>query len=256
MPIRIKTIMTTAVVWVDSRRRASGPSDSDFEVGLRETIHMSNARLRVDKVTFTDSFLTTDAGSNLYFSSGSGGISHVSIPEGAYTGTSLAAAIQTATGRTTTYAALTNGITHTLAAASQPWLSDSALEAYSSGFPSGASADDAKSLNAVLGDGTNSSTQVVWSFVRMSPYNYVFLRSSRLRCVDHHGPRGTHDILCSIPLTGGPGTQVEASSPDALYYDLQGELSIRSFDLRLTDYLGRAVNLRGRPLALQITFDS
>ena len=61
---KIKT-MTTAAVWVDSRRRASGASDSDFEVGLRETIHMSNARLRVDKVTFTDSFLTTDAGSNL-----------------------------------------------------------------------------------------------------------------------------------------------------------------------------------------------
>ena len=255
MHMRVKTTMTTAVVWVDSRRRASGASDSDFEVGLRETIHMSNARLRVDKVTFTDSFLTTDAGSNLYFSNGSGGLSHVSIPEGAYTGTSLAAAIQTATGRTTIYAALTNSITHTLAAANQPWLSDSALES-SSGFPTGASADDPKSLNAVLGDGANSSTQVVWSFVRMSPFNYVFLRSSRLRCVDHHGPRGTHDILCSIPLTGGPGTQVEASSPDGLYYDLQGELSIRSFDLRLTDYLGRTVNLRGRPLALQITFDN
>jgi len=49
---------------------------------------------------------------------------------------------------------------------------------------------------------------------------------------------------------------VEASSPDGLYYDLQGELSIRSFDLRLTDYLSRAVNLRGRPLALQLTFDN
>jgi hypothetical protein len=254
--MRIKTHMTTAVVWVDSRRRSSGTSDSDFEVGLRETIHMHNARLRVDKVTFTDSFLTTDAGSHLYFSNGSGGMSHVSVPEGAYTGASLAAAIQTATGRSTTYTALTNTLTHTLAAADQPWLSDTALEAYSSGYPIEASADDPKSLNAVLGDGINSSTVVVWSFVRMSPYSYVFLRSSRLRCVDHHGPRGTHDILCSIPLTGGPGTQIEASSPDGMYYDLQGELSIRSFDLRLTDYLGRAVNLRGRPLALQITFDN
>ena len=57
---------------------------------------MSNARLRVDKVTFTDSFLTTDAGRNLYFSDGSGGLTHVSVPEGAYTGTSLAAAIEAA----------------------------------------------------------------------------------------------------------------------------------------------------------------
>jgi hypothetical protein len=56
-------------------------------------------------------------------------------------------------------------------------------------------------------------------------------------------------------LSGGPGEQVVASSPDGMYYDLQGELSIRSFDIRLTDYLDRPVNLRGRPLALQLTFD-
>ncbi len=73
--------------------------------------------------------------------------------------------------------------------------------------------------------------------------------------MDHHGPRGTHDILVSIPLTGGPGHQVEASTADGLYHDLQGQLSIRSFDIRLTDYLGRPVNLRGRPLALQLTFE-
>ena len=70
---------------------------------------------------------------------------------------------------------------------------------------------------------------------------------------DHHGPRGTHDILCSVPLTKGPGHQVVCSG-DEIYYDLQGELSVRSFDIRLTDYLGRAADLKGRPLALQITF--
>ena len=64
-----------------------------------------------------------------------------------------------------------------------------------------------------------------------------------------------HDTLCIISLAGGIGTQVESSTPDGLYYDLQGELSIRGFDLSLTDYLGRPVNLRGRPLAMQLTFD-
>ncbi len=88
MPTLIKTntSMSTAVVWVDSRRRASGASDSDFEVELREIIHMSNARLRMDKISFTDSFLTTDAGSHLYFSDGAGGIVAHPIPDGAYTG--------------------------------------------------------------------------------------------------------------------------------------------------------------------------
>ena len=100
--------------------RTSG-TDSDFEVDLRESVHLSNARLRVDKLTFTDSFLTTDAGAHLYFADGSGGISHVTIPEGAYIGATLAAAIQTATGRTTTYDIAKNSITHTIVAG-QGWL--------------------------------------------------------------------------------------------------------------------------------------
>jgi hypothetical protein len=244
----------TTVIFADSRMRTSG-TDSDFEVDLRETIHLSNARLRVDKLTFTDSFLTTDAGAHLYFSDGAGGVSHVSVPEGAYTGTTLAAAIQVATGRSTIYTPMTNSITHATITG-QGWLSDKQLEAFSAGFPAGASPQNPRSLTAVLGDGENGATQVVWHFVRMAPYSYVFLKSSKLRCVDHHGPRGTHDILCVAPLTGGVGSQVETSSPDGVYYDLQGELSIRGFDLSLTDYLGRPVNLRGRPLAIQLTIDN
>ena len=80
----------TTVIFVDSRMRTIG-TDSDFEIDLRESVHLSNARLRVDKLTFTDSFLTTDAGAHLYFSNGAGGISYVTIPEGAYTGPTLAA---------------------------------------------------------------------------------------------------------------------------------------------------------------------
>ena len=155
--------MTTAVVWVDSRCRSSGASDSNFEVALRETIRMSNACLRIDKVTFTDSFLTTDAGSHLYFSDGAGGIVSHPIPDGAYMGVGLAAAIQTTTGRTTTYSALTNSITLELADASQPWLSDKNLEAHTGGgFPFGASRENPKSLNAVLGD-TGPTTPRRWS---------------------------------------------------------------------------------------------
>ena len=241
------------MIFVDSRMRTAG-IDSDFKLHLRETIHLSNGRLRVDKLTFTDSFLTTDAGANLYFSNGAG-LDTCTIHEGTYTGPILAAAIQTATGRTTTYNSTTNAITHTTVAG-QGWLNDKQLEGYSTGFPAGASAKDPGSLNAVLGHGEIRATQVVWPFVRMAPFNNVFLKSSKLRCVDHHSPQGTHDILCIVPLTGGVGTQVEASTPDGVYYDLQGELSIHGFDLSLTDYLGRPVNLRGRPLAMQLTFDN
>ena len=131
----------TTVLFVDSRLRSTGTDDA-FEVNLRETVHLSNARMRIDKINFADSFLTTDAGANLYFSDGAGGINYVSIPVGAYTGTSLASALQSATGRATVYDSLTNSITHTLAAANQQWLSDKDLEGYTTGFPGGASKDD------------------------------------------------------------------------------------------------------------------
>ena len=87
----------TTIVFVDSRTRTSG-TDSSFEIDLRESVQLANARLRVDKVCFTNSFLTTDAGDKLYFYDGVGGFVHHTIPEGAYTGGVLAAAIQAATG--------------------------------------------------------------------------------------------------------------------------------------------------------------
>ena len=89
----------------------------------------------------------------------------------------------------------------------------------------------------------------------MAPWTVLYLRSNRLRCENHHGPRGTHDILCSVPLTGGVGTQVEASSPTGVYYNLAGGSSCRTIDFRLTDWLGRAVNMRGRPLSFQLIFE-
>ncbi len=64
----------TQVIWVDSRMRTSG-GDSDFEVSLRESVHLSDARVRVDKLTFSDSFYTTDAGANLYFAAPNNGFS-------------------------------------------------------------------------------------------------------------------------------------------------------------------------------------
>ena len=73
----------TQVIWVDSRQRTSG-THSNFEISLRETVHLSDTRVRVDKLTFADSFLTTDLGSNLYFGAPDNTFSYVSVPEGAY----------------------------------------------------------------------------------------------------------------------------------------------------------------------------
>ena len=248
------TTPMTQVIWVDSRMRSSG-TDSDFEVSLRESVHLSDARVRIDKLTFSDSFYTTDAGANLYFAAPNGSFSYVTVAQGAYTGFTLAAALEAATGRDTSYTVLTNSISHTLASADRPWLSDAEVATKTGSYPSGASASDPRSLNSVLGEGTMSGLTVTWSFVRMAPWTVLYLRSNRLRCENHHGPRGTHDIFCSVPLTGGVGTQVESSSPTGVYYNLAGGSSCRTMDFRLTDWLGRAVNLRGRPLSFQLIFE-
>ena len=92
----------TQVIWVDSRTRVSG-SDSDFEIALRESVHLSDTRVRIDHLSFADSFYTTDAGQNLYFAASGNGFTSVSVPEACYTGFTLAAAIQAATGRDTVY---------------------------------------------------------------------------------------------------------------------------------------------------------
>ncbi len=148
----------TQVIWVDSRMRVSG-TDSDFEVSLRESVHLSDARVRVDQLTFVDSFLTTDAGQHMYFGAPYKGFSYATVPQGAYTGFTLANAIQTATGRDTSYSLMRNSITHALAA-SAPWLSDTEIAARAGSFPSGASSGDPRSLNAVLGEGTVSGSTV------------------------------------------------------------------------------------------------
>ena len=226
-----------------------------FEVALRESVHLSDARVRVDKLTFADSFLTTDLGSNLYFADGNNGFTCVTVPDAAYTGFSLAQAIKDATGRDCVYNVLTNTLVHVLQSADKPWLSDADVALRTGTYPSGASASNVRSLNEVLGEGTISGIFVTWSWIRLAPYDVLYLRSSRLRCENHHGMRGDHDILCSIPLTQGVGSQIEAQTPTNVYYTLAGGSSCRTMDFRLTDALGRDVNLRGRALNFQLIFE-
>ena len=129
------------------------------------------------------------------------------------------------------------------------------LSARTGAFPANATASNVLSLNSILGEGVNSGNTVRWEFVSLAPFNVLYLRSSRLRCENHRGPRGTHDILCSVVLHQGIGSQIEAHSPDNVYYNLAGGSSCRTMDFKLTDWLGRVVNLRGRPLSFQLIFE-
>ena len=68
-------------------------------------------------------------------------------------------------------------------------------------------------------------------------------------------PVGRHDVLAMIPLTKGIGSVEVASSPDGVYMKFLEGLTLRNIGFELTDYLGNAVNLRGRPLSFELCFD-
>jgi hypothetical protein len=243
--------MTT--IYVDSRLSASG-SDSSFTTTLRETVHISQgARLRVDTLRFIDSFFTTDLGRHIYYKDGTGGLAYYTLPETAYTGNRLAAQLQVLTGRNTTYSDLTNAITQVVVTG-QEFLSDDELSIYTSGFPSDASSASPKSINQVLGPVSFDSGNCVFQFVKMSPYDDLYLRSHKLTCHNVHGPRGEHDVLCKITLNQGIARVQESETPQNILYDIP-PMSLKTIDFRLTDYLGQVVNLRGRSLSFQITIE-
>ena len=162
-----------SIVYLDSRARTRGLSDASFEINLRESLHLEAHGMRIDNLRVTNCWQTTELGKHIYYKDGSGGIQYYSVPEQAYTGTSPAAALQSPTGRATTYDANTNAITQSITVG-QPWLSDEELKTYSTGFPAGATATDPQSLNTVLGISTSASGNIVFSFVKKSSYDYLF----------------------------------------------------------------------------------
>jgi hypothetical protein len=243
----------TTTIYVDSRAAVSG-SGSDFSVLLRETVRVSpGARLRVDKLRFVDSFFTTDMGRFLYYKDG-GSIVYYGLPEQAYSGVRLAAQIQLMSGRTTSYSEATNSITQVVFAG-QEWLSDVELKTYSAGFPAGFSATAPSSINSILGPGgEDSNGNLVWSFVKMSPYEDLYLRSRKLAAMNVHGPMGDHDVICKVTLDQGVSKVQSDQSPNDVWNDIT-DSSFKTLDFKLTDYLGRVVNLRGRSLSFQLTID-
>jgi hypothetical protein len=244
----------TTTIFVDSRAAVSG-SGADFSILLRETVHVAvGSRLRVDKLRFVDSFFTTDMGRFLYYKDGAGSIVYHGLPEQAYSGTRLAAQIQLMTGRTTTYNESTNSIQQVVFAG-QEWLSDVELKTYVSGFPTGFSANNPSSINSVLGPGgEDSNGNLVWSFVKMSPYEDLYLRSRKLACQNVHGVMGDHDVISKVTLDQGISKVQSDQSPQDVWNDIT-ESSFKTLDFKLTDYYGRVVNLRGRSLSFQVTID-
>ena len=155
-----------SVLYVVSRARSGGLSDASFEIDLRESVNLDSHGMRTDNLRVTNCWRTTGHQLIYLLQEREWGIRYYSVPEQAYTCTSLATALKTVTGRTTTYDPDTNSITQSITAGE--WLNDAELKTYSTGFPAGATATDPQSLNTVLGISTYACGNIVL-FVKIAP---------------------------------------------------------------------------------------
>ena len=252
-----KRRMTT--IYVDSRKRVAG-SDSDFEVDLGESLHMqSDARLAVYKIRIADSFLSTDRGRYLYWVDAAlGTLNWALLPEGAYTGSRLAAWISS-NFATATYSETTNSLSVAYDG-NRLILNDLELQQQFPNvvdYPTSPAASPSKpfSIDHMLGPSFVSGGQQVFEFVRMNCYNEVYLRCPQLANASRVLGNLGDDILSKITLKSGVGTIVETGSDDGHFMAVRGPVTLRHLRFRLTDLEGQVVRLRGSSLSFVLFLD-
>ena len=253
----LKKAMTTKTLYVDSRTRISG-SHSDFTVSLPEQLNLQDARVRVDGIRTTDTFMTvSERNKYAYFEDGSGGLTWVELTQGAYTGTTFAAELAAKSGRTCTYLATTNSLTLDYAPATRIVWDDSELRAINATLvqmPSDTSPYLNRSINDILGAGAVDGNTIKFSFVTMAPLQDIYLTSHRLMVHESFMPSGQRYALAKLSLFGGFGTTVGGSTPENALYDLGEHLTLKEIDFQIRDYKGVIVPLTA-PISFQLIFE-
>ena len=252
-----KAMASTKTLFVDSRTRIRG-THSDFAVSLPEQMTLRDSRVRVDNIRTTDTFTTVSARNRyVYFLNGAS-LTAVALAEGAYTGTTFAAELATKSGRSCTYLAGSNSLQVAYAAATRIVWEDEELKTFpASAFPVGATPDDPRSINDILGSGATvnaEETLINFPFVTMAPLQDMYLTSHQLMVHESFMPRGQRYALAKLSLFGGFGTTVGGATPDNVFYDLGEHLTLKEVDFQLRDYRGAVVPLTA-PISFQLIFE-
>ena len=102
--------MTTQTLFVDSRTKVKG-DHANFVIALPEQMTLRDARVRIDNVRTIHTFKTVSSRYKyLYFLDGSGGLTHVSLTEGARTGSTFVVEVASKSGRSWTYVPASNSL--------------------------------------------------------------------------------------------------------------------------------------------------
>ena len=242
------------LIFVDSRYRASG-SGTAFTWELSESMLLRAAMLKVEQLRVPVLFWTVDGNNcNVYLEENGSSRRVLSLPQGNYSGCSLAHNLRALFGEAyvVTYSECQNSLAIT-SEASFRIVPDKALDEQWS-FPVGASRLNPQSFNANLrhpSDTTSSDTRFFCPCVDLQTQPDLYLRCSSLADPKVYGPLGSRDVLAKITMTQAYGWVAFAGSPNDLWHEV-GALSLRSVFFSLTDAAGVPVDLHGAGISFTL----
>jgi len=271
--------MPTRRVYIDSRYRCPGGTDSDFRYALRTPIEVPPGTLGfIDGVVLSQSFGCVIAGYNdtvfvreIYQAGTTDRV--LTLGAGDYNGytlaTELAAKLNAGTTLPDVYAVtFANGCltvaNQTPAAQGGAYLLTlAAIEANAlvpawgtTTTPAPPPLSSASDACRVLGQLTglsgaiNSAMALTLNPIDLMPYRQLFLHSHIGAC-SSQGPRGENTIVRRIVITGSPGDIIaDFHHTTSDYIELGGQLSTLHFSIR--DVEGNVVDTRGHPVSFSL----
>ena len=235
------------IVWVDSRRRASGTPE-DFCVQLVNCLRGTDvSAVRVDKVRLTNSFRTVEHSNRyLYIRTGDGVVRYVALELGSYSAPELAQHISLRTGLNCEYISWSNSLRMTFDFNFHV-MTDAELAALSRWpGPEGTSASQPRSFNDVLRNPHGAVVEdraFTTLYLNCSRYDNVYLTCSEFSSSRVHGPtHGRHNILCRIDVNTPLGTVLTADFPLNCSIFV-GDFVHKNLHFQLTDSQGKLVEL-------------
>ena len=228
-------------LFVDSRDRISG-STTDFTIQLRETLNATAANsYRIDQLRVPLVIPTIQRGINdtLWFKL-AGGTQYVKLNPGNYSGTNLAAELQSLF--TGSFPAATWNVAYNNALASLSIFSsnasfsvmtDAQVLAAGQKLPTFASAlfQNAYTTSTFLG------SKITWSYCPVVAVDMMYLSSNKLASQDTFGPSGATDTITAAITTGDFASVLNASMSECVWLPMPSiTTSTLDFQLRARDY--------------------
>jgi hypothetical protein len=234
------------IVWIDSRRRASGTPE-DFCVQLVNCLRGTDvSAVRVDKVRLTNSFRTVEHSNRYLYIRMQGAVLPVALELGFYSAPELAQHLSLRTGLTCKSISWSNSLRitfdfdfHIMTDAEL-----AALDVWPG--PAGTSPSQPRRFNDVLRNPHGAvvdNRSFTTMYLNCSRYDTVYLTCSEFSSRKVHGPtHGRHNILCRIDVNTPLGTVLTGAFPlDCSVF--VGDFVTKNLHFQLTDWKGQLVEL-------------